>query len=276
MMLVIDSGNSRVKLGVTARPPLASNHPCSLPTLDTTALDNRDLRAMADWLAALPERPARAWGVNVAGADQARAIEQVLGDFDIGIRWQQAQARAGWLRNGYTQPARLGADRWASMVGVAARLGSAGTPFLLACFGTATTIDIVDGEGLFQGGVILPGPALMRRALAAGTADLPLATAEPVDFPTDTHAAIATGVAAAQAGAFVRQCQRARVHLGRVPALFACGGGWHDVEAETRRLLAELIPPGPQGAPAITFLNHPVLDGLAFMARDALPKESLP
>lgn len=276
MMLVIDSGNSRIKLGVTTRHPSAAVHPPALPTLCTTALDNRDLRAVADWLAALPERPAHALGVNVAGAEQARAIEQVLAGFDIGIQWQRAQARTGWLRNGYTQPARLGADRWASMVGVAARLGSDGTPFLLACFGTATTIDIVNGEGLFEGGVILPGPALMRRALATGTADLPLAAAEPVDFPTDTHAAIATGVAAAQAGAFVRQCQRARGHLGRLPALFACGGSWLDVEAETRRLLAELIPPGPQGAPAITFLNHPVLDGLAFMASDLLPKESLP
>jgi type III pantothenate kinase len=39
--------------------------------------------------------------------------------------------------------------------------------------GTATTIDAVDGAGIFAGGVILPGPALGVAALTSGTAQLP-------------------------------------------------------------------------------------------------------
>jgi len=261
MMLLIDSGNSRIKLGIVRGQAYDG-----LPRLVTAALDNRDMPGVQTWLSTLDEPVTQAWGVNVAGPDQQQRIERLLADQGITLRWRHAQVRTGWLRNGYQQPAQLGADRWASMVGVAARMGKPGRPFILACFGTATTIDVVDDQGLFRGGMILPGPALMRHSLSTGTADLPLATSASTLFPTDTHAAIATGVAAAQAGAFARQCRLALQHYGQVPAMYACGGGWHDVEAETRRLVADVLPASVGSTDLIEFLSHPVLDGLAFMA----------
>ena len=261
MMLLIDSGNSRIKLGIAQEQADEG-----LPQLVTAALDNRDMPGVQTWLSARSELLTQAWGVNVAGPEQQQRIERMLADQGITIRWQRAQIRTGWLRNGYRQPAQLGADRWASMTGVMARMGQPGKPFILACFGTATTIDIVDDQGLFQGGMILPGPALMRHSLSTGTADLPLASADSTLFPADTHAAIATGIAAAQAGAFARQCRLALEHYGQVPAMYACGGGWHDVEAETRRLVADVLPASAGSTDVIEFLSHPVLDGLAFMA----------
>jgi hypothetical protein len=39
--------------------------------------------------------------------------------------------------------------------------------------GTATTIDAVNKEGVFLGGVILPGPRLWLESLQIGTANLP-------------------------------------------------------------------------------------------------------
>ncbi|RYF51821.1 MAG: type III pantothenate kinase [Comamonadaceae bacterium] len=261
MMLLIDSGNSRIKLGIVQGQ--ADN---GMPRLVTAALDNRDMAGVQTWLCSQTEPATQAWGVNVAGLEQQQRIERLLADQGIPVRWQRAQVRTGWLRNGYVQPGQLGADRWASMVGVIARMGQPGRPFMLACFGTATTIDIVDDQGLFQGGMILPGPALMRHSLSTGTADLPLATSTSTLFPTDTHAAIATGVAAAQAGAFARQCRLALQQYGQVPAMYACGGGWHDVEAETRRLVADVLPASAGPTDVIEFLSHPVLDGLAFMA----------
>ena len=56
----------------------------------------------------------------------------------------------------YRQPAQLGSDRWAA-AGVC-RLPGAHPPFLLASFGTATTIDTVGPDNVFAGGLILPGP----------------------------------------------------------------------------------------------------------------------
>lgn len=261
MMLLIDSGNSRIKLGIAQ-----GQDEDGLPRLITTAMDNRDVSGLQTWLSNLGKPVTQAWGVNVAGPQQQQRIERSLADRGIAVHWQRAQVQTGWLRNGYHQPAHLGADRWASMVGVVARMGKPGRPFVLACFGTATTIDIVDGQGLFQGGMILPGPALMRYSLSNGTADLPLTSAAGTLFPTDTHAAIATGVAAAQAGAYARQCRLAWQQYGEVPAMYACGGGWKDVAIETRRLLADVLPASAEPTHGIEFLSHPVLDGLAFMA----------
>ena len=42
--------------------------------------------------------------------------------------------------------------------GVLSRLPGAHPPFLLASFGTATTIDTVGPDNVFAGGLILPGP----------------------------------------------------------------------------------------------------------------------
>lgn len=48
-----------------------------------------------------------------------------------------------------------------------------GTPLVIADFGTATTLDIVDSSGAYLGGVITPGVKLFPEALAARTAKLP-------------------------------------------------------------------------------------------------------
>jgi len=270
MILFIDSGNSRIKLGVI--PDLAPEG----TALVTVALERGDAQGVATWLSTHDAAVSEAWGVNVAGPLQQDLLSRILADHGCTIRWQRAQSRTGRLHNGYASPAQLGADRWASMVGVAARQAQPVKPFVLACFGTATTIDIVNSEGLFKGGLILPGPALMRQALASGTADLPLADAASVLFPTDTHAAIVTGVAAAQAGAFARQCRLAARQFGQAPAIYAAGGGWFDVRDEVQRLLADVMPASTGGPAAVEFLEHPVLDGLVCMARQARAQEHHP
>lgn len=83
---------------------------------------------------------------------------------------------------------------------------------------------------------------------------------------TDTHEAIASGIAAAQAGAVVRQWLTGRQRYGQAPQIFAAGGGWPEVHQEIERLLADAG--GAFGAaPVPVYLDHPVLDGLAAIAR---------
>ncbi|WP_233234440.1 type III pantothenate kinase [Bordetella sp. LUAb4] len=261
MAILIDSGNTRLKVGlVSVGGTLASTITC--------AFDNNDTDAFAAWLDGLPAVPRHAMGSNVAGLERAAAIEAALTRHGCAVEWITPREQALGLTSRYQHPARLGSDRWAAMLGVLNRLPSPRPAFLLASFGTATTLDTVSAEGVFEGGLILPGPVMMRRALASGTADLPLAHAEPVLFPTETHAAISTGVAAAQAGALLRQWLAARQRYGgQSPALFVAGGGWHEVEAEARRLLAQVteatgdLPCVPQ------VVDNPVLDGLAGLLR---------
>src|SRR5690606_32162273 len=126
------------------------------------------------------------------------------------------------VTNAYCVPEQLGADRWVSMIGMAARTNTStsASPVMLASFGTASTIDTLApvGNGAsernFDGGLIFPGPALMGSSLAAGTANLPEADGMVTAYPTDTHQAISSGIAAAQAGALLRQWREGLARYG--------------------------------------------------------------
>ena len=123
-------------------------------------------------------------------------------------------SRAGWCRraqqagvtNGYDHPTRLGADRWVAMIGARWRVLSRGAPrpALVVMVGTAVTVDALDADGRFLGGLILPGFGLMLRALEMGTAGLKVPTGEVVEFPTNTSDALMSGGAYAIAGAVER------------------------------------------------------------------------
>lgn len=67
-------------------------------------------------------------------------------------------------------PKQLGADR---IVDAVAAYYIYGGPVLVIDFGTATTYDLVNGEGSFVAGVTSPGIRLSANALWSGTAKLP-------------------------------------------------------------------------------------------------------
>jgi type III pantothenate kinase len=251
-LVIIDLGNSRLKVGLLCDD-------------DKTAVwDNADLASLNAWLGALYPKPYhRALGVNVAGAQQGVRVATAFADQGIELTWIRAQENAYGIINGYEQPERLGPDRWAAMVGVRSQIED-DRPFVLATFGTATTIDTVGRDGRFVGGLILPGPVMMRAALANGTAELPLALGSVRDFPTTTDDAIDSGVAASQAGAVLRQWHLANARVGEVPCIYVAGGGWPLVEREIRRLFTAMVG---NAAPEIRVLSHPVLDGLSYIGR---------
>jgi type III pantothenate kinase len=116
--------------------------------------------------------------------------------------------------NRYRNPAQLGSDRWAALIGARHLLGA--KPALVVVCGTATTIDHLTAAGEFNGGVILPGVGLMLRALHQHTAALPDADGEYVENPLQTVDAIASGCQHAQAGAIERLY---RLHEARAPHL---------------------------------------------------------
>lgn len=67
-------------------------------------------------------------------------------------------------------PKDVGPDR---IVDAVAAYEKYGAPCIVIDFGTATTYDIVDKDGVFQGGVISPGIRTSARALWGGAAMLP-------------------------------------------------------------------------------------------------------
>jgi type III pantothenate kinase len=141
-------------------------------------------------------------------------------------RWSVApwfartQAQTGTLRNSYGDPLRMGVDRWLAMLG--ARERQQGRLCVIDA-GSALTIDLVSAAGRHEGGYIIPGPALMERALLLDTDRVRFD--EAVDFAlspgTSTAEAVRHGIALAQAGAVTLALE----HAGSEPiSLLYCGG----------------------------------------------------
>ena len=93
---------------------------------------------------------------------------------------------------------------------------------LVVTSGTATTADVLDSQGVFQGGVILPGLDLMRLSLARDTAQLPFSDGRFERTPRRTADAIQTGCLHAQLGAIERMF---RLVAGEPGSLCLLNGG---------------------------------------------------
>src|SRR5205823_8722151 len=96
-------------------------------------------------------------------------------------------------------------------------------PCLVVNAGTATTIDMLSGDGVFLGGAISPGIDLMRFVLHEHTGRLPLQEGKYTDAPRSTLDAIETGCRHAQAGA-VERMYRVFRDVAPAPLCIVAGG----------------------------------------------------
>ena len=219
--LAVDVGNTRLKwaLYAEARPG------AELLSQGAVFLETIDLLAEGDWKP-LP-RPSGMLGCVVAGEGVKRRVSEQIEDlWDLEPRWTVSTASGGGITNGYDHPNRLGSDRWVALIAARQRVLAGGAPraALVVMVGTAVTVDALDAEGHFLGGLILPGFGLMLRALEMGTAGLKAPTGEVVDFPTNTSDALMSGGAHAIAGAVERMHRRLLVRAGHAPLLLMTGG----------------------------------------------------
>jgi type III pantothenate kinase len=208
VILLIDAGNTRVKWGVIQNDSWIAEG----------ALEHHEIDQLRGVVARYPGLQ-QVRGANVAGKEVAAEIEAALCDLAPPAQWLSASISLCGVRNSYANPAQLGADRWAALIG-AHTLHPGAT--LVVTAGTATTIDLLDRDGCFQGGLILPGEALMLRSLASNTAQLPLATGEFSAAPRSTVDAIVSGCRHAQAGAVERMFRQIE---SEPEAICLLGGG---------------------------------------------------
>jgi type III pantothenate kinase len=218
--LAIDIGNTRLKWAQYDAPRLGAR----LIAQGAAFLETIDELSDGDWKTL--HAPASMLGCVVAGEAVRRRVEEQLELWDLEPHWVVPSAREAGVANGYDHPNRLGADRWVALIGARARLLASGPPrpALVVMIGTAATVDAIDVEGRFLGGLILPGFGLMLKALEMGTAGLKVPTGEIVDFPTNTSDALMSGGASAIAGAIERQHRKLLARTGMEPALFMTGG----------------------------------------------------
>ena len=151
------------------------------------------------------------------------------------------------VENHYLAPYDLGNDRWAAIIGgfYFAPQGN----YLVVSSGTATTIDYINEELAFEGGLILPGINLMLHALGSKTALLPnLSYQSPQVIPNyslghSTDSAILQGVLYSQLGAI-----QLTLDLNpQIRFLIVSGGNasllYQHLEAKTNQNLKVILDP---------------------------------
>lgn len=120
------------------------------------------------------------------------------------------------------KPEAVGVDR---LCAAAAAFAITGAPCAVVDFGTAITVDVVDQEGAFIGGAILPGVGLQATALHEHTALLPLVLVQRPEraIGRDTVEAIRSGVYHGVSGAVRGVVETYATELGRWPTVIATG-----------------------------------------------------
>jgi type III pantothenate kinase len=238
MILTVDAGNTRIKWGVRGDGAWVATGAIPSGAADALAAALR-----TDW------RFERALVANVAGASVQAGIAHTARALHCEAEFVEAcEAQCG-VRSSYDVPAQLGPDRWVALIGARRLVQGA---CLVVNAGTALTVDALTDEGVFLGGLIVPGIELMRRALDSHTAGLRMQPGEIRYFPANTGDAIMSGAAHAAAGAIERMAGFMQ-ESGQTEVCVVLSGGAAPL---LRPLLALDVMP----------VEHLVLEGLAAIA----------
>lgn len=240
MILAIDAGNTRVKWGIWEQGRWA----------ETGAAAHAEIAGLAQAWSGIAQ-PRAIVVSNVAGSEVGAALAALTSRWRVSPLWVGSERARCGVRNGYDSPAQLGSDRWAALIG--ARHLHPGA-CVVVNVGTAMTVDALSAEGVFLGGIIVPGARLMQEALARNTAALDLRPGSFSAFPRNTRDAIASGAIQALCGAVERMASA----LAPEPASPVCilsGGGAALIETHLR------LPLKP--------VEHLVLDGLLRIALES-------
>lgn len=234
-VLFLDCGNSRCKYRLGERSGYWLDPDAALADIDR-------------W------RPVQVVIATVS-AFGARLREALLASGRSKVR--QLSVRNGWhgVQLAYPDPARYGVDRWLTLI--AARSWQQSVVIVDA--GTALTIDALDETGQHRGGYILPGLALMRRALVNDTFALPAVSASHSLAPGhNTDDAIANGAVLALSAAVTAACSEYGLSPGRLI--------WTGGDAP---LLARHVQPAGEQMPDL------VIAGMQQLYKDTAYMESL-
>lgn len=181
-MLIVDSGNSRVKWVIA---DVKGNFSGRQSVNKGESLHKLTESAKHTNLAVI---------CNVASSDQMQLIKKALGQMNC--FWVKTIKQLGGVTSLYDTQ-QLGVDRWCALLALRATYNHG----VAVIVGTAACIDMLDKDGQFIGGLILPGRGLMHLSLSQNT-QLPLVDlADNIDLPRNTADAVVAGSLFAIAGA---------------------------------------------------------------------------
>lgn len=204
-------GNTRTRVGLVREFELDS----------AMSHENSDPGAIVNAAAGLGGGPVVISSVNNPLAER---LENLLRDEGRDV-YRMGRDLPIAIANALEDDSTVGQDRLLSALGAFARAKQA---CVVVDAGTAVTVDFVDGEGVFQGGAILPGLRLMLGSLHERTAALPLLNPDPPlpgePFGKDTPRAMRLGVFAAVRGAVRLLLERYAEAYEAYPQVIATGG----------------------------------------------------
>jgi len=218
-MLVVSVGNTRTRFARVEEGKLEPSR--VVENADLAAAGAAIVDAAAAESGALPVLMA---SVNDAAADKLERVLESSGSRvtrfvrDVPIPIQTT----------LEDESTVGQDRLLDALGAFGRSQQA---CVVVDAGTAVTVDFVDGQGIFHGGAISPGTAMMLRAMHEQTAALPKVQLSPETLPGNdapfgktTAQAMALGVATAVRGLVHTLIDRYAEFYGAYPRVVATGG----------------------------------------------------
>ena len=232
LYLLFDVGNTRLKCAAVE----STQHPADRHkklwafsgAVNTQSLHSPEHRQeLADYIGKTLPKPDAIAFCCVAGEDAITHLKALFPQWND-VCWYKLLGNSQYegVRTLYDDPSKLGADRWAAIIG-ARSLSNMNA--LIVNAGTASTIDLLGGNGLHYGGWIVPGLSLMQDSLQAQTANLPLVIRKPnaakqVGFGLCTQEAMIGGCDAAQIGAILRATQLAKTMHHPIERIWLDGG----------------------------------------------------
>ena len=227
-VLLVDIGNTRIKWVRVEGEKWGRRHAAVHSLWRSADYERRLFGGKA------PERLVVA---SVAGPKVAAVLDAAAWHAGVKSQFVAVPRRAGGVTVGYSEPWRLGVDRFVAAVG--AHQLFKGIPLCVVGVGTAMTIDLIAADGRHKGGVIIPAPALMvdtllrythgirRRARGGAPAGAGL-------FGRSTRAALVQGSRHAAAALIDRAVEEGADLVKRKPLVVLTGGEAHAVRLLVR------------------------------------------
>jgi len=165
MRLLFDIGNTRLKWAVESDNQFIDQGVIAHSDFDLTSLARRlcgEYQFTDIWVSSVSSK-------SVDERVNAWLDEQ----FGVPVYWAAVAPRVGRVSNHYEDMSQLGVDRWLAVLGADALLEQStsqqNSAAIVIDAGTAVTIDVLDHQSVYRGGVILPGSVLMHDSLVGRT-----------------------------------------------------------------------------------------------------------
>ena len=222
MILAIDVGNTNIVLGCIEDSRILFEARMATDRVKTSDQYCAELKTMLSLFEVTPELIEGSIISSVVPLVQqvmVRAVERLTGKPCLTV----GPGLKTGLNIKIDNPAQAGSDL---IVGAVAAIEEYGAPLLVIDLGTATTISVIDKDGVFRGGTIAPGVMLSLNALSSGTAQLPGISLEKPRraIGTNTVDSMRSGLLYGTAAMLDGMIDRMEKELGYPAKVVATGG----------------------------------------------------